>query len=117
MVKRRKRMKKIIAFLPAAVYAVLFVFLSVMLREFSLALFLIVLSFTASGVFSCMDKHIFALLFGLLPAVYFAYEGLTSADPASSMGTHLLWTAGGIVLFYICFYASVFVYHRELNRK
>ena len=110
-------MRKIFAFLPAVLFGAGFCYLTVMIRAFIPLLFVLVVSFAASGVFLCLEKHIPALLFGMVPAVYLAVEGLTVSDPASSGGSILLWIAGGIVLFYICYYTAVYFFHRELNRE
>lgn len=107
-------MRKIVSFVPAVLSTGVFGYLSIMLREFNLILFLTALAFIASGVFSCLDCHILSLICGFAPAAYFAYEGFVWIGGFNSM---FFWISGAIVMFYVCYYVSVAVYHRELNRK
>lgn len=107
-------MRKIITFVPAAFFTFLFCCLTFAFREFNLYLFLLMAVSIASGVLSCLDKHILSLVFGLIPSACFVYGALTA--PSDDIAAILLWMACAIALFYVCCYVSVAVYHRELNK-
>jgi len=106
-------MRKMIAFVPAVCFGILFIILGTVFREFNLSLCLIVCAFVLSGVFSSVDRHILSLIAAALPVSYFIMLSEHGGEGNMNIG---LMTAGTVVLFYICYYAAIIVYHHEKNK-
>ncbi len=104
------------AFVPAVLFSGTFLYLTIATGWFSLPLFLVSVAFVVSGILAVAGRFLWSIIGGILPGAYFFLSALISHDPYSGARTTFLSIAGGILLYYACYYLFLWAYEREIKK-